>query len=358
VKKSGKNFITSPAVITVGAPKVSLAIGAFDTHSGSSNANGIFEAVLYEQEQPVVGFRMDGISYNDTRYLNAHIDYRTKTLGGPYLQHLSALPGFVAPLYKSVNGNGVLDLSDEAVHSIRIVVKDAYGNASVLETKLRYDPSYARQASRAPGKLFYPMMVDGYESPEAEFFFGETCLYDSVHVRYSQTVTPIAGIVSATHVIGAAHIPLHAPMLVRIRPSRVLTPAEKERTVMLRVTGLRKEVQKVEWNNDWATARFRDFGSFQLVVDQEPPVIVPVGFADGSNLSKASRIVFTVRDNNTSFKNVRAELDGKWLRFTNDKGRNFIYTFDEKCTAGNHELTIRAQDEAGNVTTQTFRFTR
>ena len=358
VKKSGKIFITTPATITVSSPKVSFAISAYDTHSGSTNANGIFEATLYDNEQPVVGFRMDNISYNDTRYLNGHIDYRLKSTGGPYVQHLSQLPGFVAGLYQKVNGDGAIDISDEEVHAIKIIVKDAYGNASTLETKVQYKPAPAN-ATTTPGKMFYPMMLDGYEANNAEFFLGETSLYDSVHVRYTETSVMVApGLVSATYIIGAIYIPLQSPMLVRIKPNRTLTADEKNRVVMFRVSGTRREVQKVQWNGDWASASFREFGTFQLIIDQEPPTIVPVGFKDGSDLSKASRIVFTIKDNNNSFKNVRAELDGKWLRFTNDKGRNFIYTFDEKCLAGNHELTIRAEDEAGNRTIQTFQFTR
>jgi len=57
-------------------------------------------------------------------------------------------------------------------------------------------------------------------------------------------------------------------------------------------------------------------------------------------------------------KNFRAELDGKWLRFTNDKGRSFIYKFDEMCPPGNHELKVSVDDEAGNKTEKIFHFTR
>ncbi len=97
--------------------------------------------------------------------------------------------------------------------------------------------------------------------------------------------------------------------------------------------GGKSTAQQVKWQQQWAAAKFRDFGNFQLVRDMEPPVIVPIGFTDSANFSKASRIVFTVKDNLHVVKNVRAELDGKWLRFTNDKGRNFIYYFDEKMSA-------------------------
>jgi murein DD-endopeptidase MepM/ murein hydrolase activator NlpD len=358
VKKTGNNFITTPSVITVSSPKLSFGITAFDTHSGSTNPNGIFETELYSDNEPVIAFRMNNISYNDTRYLNAHIDYRTRATGGPYLQLLSELPGYINSIYKRVKGDGVLDLSDGAPHAIKIIVRDANGNASILTTTVKYDASLRKETAPLPGKLFYPMMLDAFEADNAEFFVGETSLYDSVHIRYSPAPATAAGAVSMSHVIGASYIPLQGPITVRIKPFRTIVPGERDKIIMLRMSGTKKEVQKVEWNNDWAAARFRDFGSFQLVFDDEPPTIVPVGFTNGANLSKATRIIFTVKDNNDAFRNFRAELDGKWLRFTNDKGRTFIYTFDEKCPAGEHELKVRVYDEAGNVTERTYHFTR
>jgi hypothetical protein len=143
--------------------------------------------------------------------------------------------------------------------------------------------------------------------------------------------------------------------MVRIKP---VASANKNRVVMQRFAGSKKDVQKVEWQGGWAAAKFRDFGNFQLMLDETAPEVVPIGFSNGSNLSKASRIAFTIKDNLEKFKNVRAELDGKWLRFTNDKGRNFIYVFDEMCSRGEHTLVITAEDEAGNKTEKAFRFIR
>ena len=122
--------------------------------------------------------------------------------------------------------------------------------------------------------------------------------------------------------------------------------------------GTRNDIQKVDWQLQWAGAKFRDFGFYQLLVDLEPPEILPVGFADGADLRKASRIMFTIKDNLDKFRNVITELDGKWIRFTNDKGRQFIYQFDEKCLSGYHELKITAEDEAGNLAVKVIRFTR
>ena len=127
---------------------------------------------------------------------------------------------------------------------------------------------------------------------------------------------------------------------------------------MLRTAGAKKSVEKVAWQNGWASARFRDFGSFQLVIDEAAPEIIPVGISEGANLSKAVKISFIIKDNLDYFTGFRGELDGKWLRFTNDKGKSFVYKFDEHCPPGNHTLKISVQDQAGNVTVKNYSFTR
>jgi hypothetical protein len=337
----------STALQTVSTPRISLALTTYDTHTGSSNLNGVFEAVLFDEQEAVVGFRMDEISYDATRYLNAHIDYKTKQAGGPYLQHLSELPGYISSIYTRFSGDGVIDLTDNLVHDLSIVVKDANGNTSTVKIPVKYNGAEPVRLT-LPGKRFYPMMVDIYESDECEFIIGERTLYDSVSLVYRKQSATASAAVSALHTIGTASIPLQDAMMVRIRLTAPLSDVEKARVVMQRISGTRKEVQKVSWEEDWALAGFRDFGSFQLVVDTTAPEIIPVGFKDGSNLSNASRVVFTVKDDLGKWKVLRTELDGKWIRFTNDKGRNFIYVFDEHFPPGEHELKVLAADEAGN----------
>jgi len=357
IKKAAGGYTTVSPVVVVSTPLISFSISANDTHSGSFNPNGIFEADLFDNDQPVIAFQMDNISYNNTRNLNAHIDYKTRATGGPFLQQLFELPGYLNSIYKPVGSDGTLDISDGKEHAIRIAVKDGNGNTVLLQTKVRYS-GQPSAVSQPAGKLFYPLMLDGYEGDDCEFYVGERCLFDSVHISYKKSAATTANVVSAIHSIGATYIPMQDSMLVRIKPNNTLTPSSMNKVVMQRFAGTKKEVQKVTWQQGWASAKFRDFGSFQLVVDEEPPVIVPIGFSDGANLGKAARIAFTIKDNLEAFKNVRTELDGQWLRFTNDKGRTFIYKFDEKCGPGAHVLKIVVSDEAGNVVAREFHFTK
>ena len=357
VKAAGSNaYTTVPAIVKINAPIVSLALTTFDTHTGSSNLNGVYKATLYVDESEEESFKMDNISYNDTRYLNAHIDYRYRATAGSYLQHLSELPGYMNSIYSAGNGKGVIDISDGLPREIEIVVADTEGNACRVKTMIQFDPKLPA-AIPVNGHKFYPFMLDGLETENCEFYIGERCLYDSVHVRYDITASSSTDVVSDVHIIGASYIPMHDSMLVRIKPDVTFLPAYRDKTVMQWRSGGKSAVQKVQWQGEWASARFRDFGTFHLVRDTTKPVITP-SFAEGANVSKSGRITFTVSDNLPGVKNVRAELDGKWLRFTNDKGRTFIYTFDEKCLPGSHVLEITAEDEAGNVSVLRRRFIR
>ncbi|MEY2917041.1 MAG: hypothetical protein RIS73_755, partial [Bacteroidota bacterium] len=84
----------------------------------------------------------------------------------------------------------------------------------------------------------------------------------------------------------------------------------------------------------------------------------PIGFKNGMNCSKLSAIKIVILDNTEEIKTFTATLDGNWLRFSNDKGRTFIYTFDEMCQAGEHELKIIAKDQVDNITEKVYHFTR
>ena len=115
LKKIKGGYTTVEPVITVRTDKISFGISANDKVTGSANPNGIYEAILYFDERSVVGFQIDSITYDETRYVNAHIDYKTRAAGGPFIEHLSRLPGYPEGVYKDFSGDGVIELMDDQV---------------------------------------------------------------------------------------------------------------------------------------------------------------------------------------------------------------------------------------------------
>ncbi len=355
LKKLGTSYtLASSNTIKVGSDKISFALGTVDHLSGSTNPIGVYCAEIFLDEKPVSQFRLDGIDYNESRYINAQLDYPHKTKGGASLQHISPLPGAVTVPYSSLNPNGIIHLKDDAVHAIVIEVQDANKNTSRVKFNIQYDASLAKAHSTTDVEKLLPNNLNVFEEKEFELFTTEATVYDTVNISYSNTVASAANAVSALHGFLNATIPSHDWFTVRIKPSVSLTEEQKARIVIKNISGTKTFVEKATWQNGWLSARFRQFGTYQAFVDDEPPTIN----APATDLSKAGRIVFTPKDNFNSIKNFRAELNGQWLRFTNDKGKTWIYTFDEKFPKGEHELKVTVEDEAGNVTTKVWKVKR
>ena len=354
LKKVKSVYTTVPTVLALPADKVSFAITAFDRYTGSTNQNGIYEADLYDDDdKPIIGFQIDSISYDETRYLNAHVDYKLRTNGGPWVQHLSRLPGYNNGIYKEVNGDGVIDISDAATHNIKVDVKDAEGNESVIEFGIKSSGTSA-SAVVSTTNFFKPGYVNIFENSNLSFYLDENELYDSVHFN----VTPISG----THTGGIAYqlhggeVPVHTFYNIKIKNTNAANP---DRMVMRRWWGGKDDYAKAEREKDgWFKSSFKALGNVELYADETAPTITAVGFRDGMNAAKLNRIVFVIRDETDELRNFRAELDGKWLRFSNDKGKTFIYNFDEHCTEGEHELKISVEDCAGNKVEKVYKFTR
>lgn len=355
--KTGNEYsIPKMPVVKTGLNKISFAIQAYDRISGSNNQDGIYSAKLFFDEKPVSGFEMDSISYDETGYMNAHIDFRYKYNGGPYLQHLSQLPGDHGPAYKQYSGDGIIYLSDTNIHSVRIEIKDAYGNLSPLNFSIQYDEGLSGVPAHSPShQHFPPGQVNVLEKAGFEVYMPEDCLYDTIPALYYTINKQSSGSLSAVHSLNDPSIPVHGSFTVRLKPTDDLPGKWYDKLLLQREYGGKRSLKKAKLQNGFLVADFGDFGNFQAFLDLEPPTINELGKGDTINLSAATSIVFRP-DDNFGVKNFRVELDGQWLRFTNDKGRSYIYKFDERCPDGVHELKVRVEDIVGNTTTKTWWF--
>lgn len=362
VIKTDSGYFTKPRKILTGYDKLSFAVTATDRVSGSKGANGIYAAYLYYDSLPQIAFVIDSMTYRESDYINAHIDKRYRNAGGSFVQHLSMLPGFRGRVYEEIDGTGIIELNDTATHSLRLDVFDAYENLSTLFFQVQYSDSLAKKINRpANGRLLIPNQVNIIEEKEFEAYMPETCLYDSIPFTYYQQNVFSPGAVTAQHRFGDPVYPLHSAFSVRIKAVKPVSDDLKNKLVMLKEWKGARSIRKAEWHPEnnpdgWIAASFDNLGIFQAFIDTTSPTInAPAKGKDTLNLSPLNKIVFTPADN-FAVRSFRAELDGKWLMFSNDKGRSHVYFFDEQCPYGLHELKVRIEDVVGNITEKTWWF--
>lgn len=339
--------------IKVNTDKVSFAITAFDFYTGSTNQNGIYSAILSDNESEIAGFEMDSISYDETRYLNAHIDFKTKNNGGPFLQHLSKLQGYEDGIYKTAKGeDGVINLNDNNIHAMKIIVADTKENQTELSFKLVKETLSERKD--IPGQLFEPANINVFENNNVSFYLPENAIYDSFHIKYKEK--PQANNPSAFQ-LHDDDVPVQQYFPIRIRGK--FWNEDTSKVVMKMVSHNKEKYKKAVNKSGWYESSFRDLGVFQIVIDQTPPIVTPLwGFRDGINTAGKNKIAFLATDNTNEIVDFTGLLDGQWLLFSNDKGKVFTYNFDKYCLPGEHSLELIVKDLVGNTTKKTYRFVR
>lgn len=338
--------------INVNTDKVSFAISAFDKYTGSTNQNGIYSAILFNNNKAITGFEMDSISYDETRFLNAHIDHKTRNNGGPFLQHLSPLPGYQDGIYKTAKGeNGIIYLSDNNVHDIKIEVADAQNNSSILKFDLVKETVSEKKIFA--GLVFEPNTINIFENEKVSFYMKDSAIYDYFHFKFREAPNALG----TAYYLQDDEVPVQQYYPIKIKGNFNIEDTGKIEMKMN--SHGRTKFKKAVYKNGWYESSFRDFGVFQLILDKTPPVVTPLwGFRDGADVSKMNRIAFSAIDNTQEIVDFTGLLDGQWLLFSNDKGKTFIYNFDKYCTSGEHSLELIVKDVVGNTTRKMYRFRR
>jgi hypothetical protein len=240
---------------------------------------------------------------------------------------------------------------------VKIEIEDVHQNTSVLSFKVQLNNRLRSLTRNNSHDSFSPNFVNVFEQKDFEIYLPENCLYDSVQRVFNRNDQVVIGAISSELQFLDPSIPAHDKINVRIKPDIVITEDQKNKVIIRRVDKKSTTYRKADWQQGWLSAAFNEFGSFQAFVDYMPPIVNELGKGDTIDLSASKNIVFYPKDN-SAIKSFRGELDGRWLRFTNDKGSTWIYNFDVRCPFGVHQLKITIEDIAGNVTTKQWWFKR
>ena len=350
-------IIPQNAIIKTGHQKLSFAIGAYDKMHKEGSSDGIYKASLYRDGEFVSGFKLDSLGYNETMRIEAHIDHPYRYSGGAFLQFLSPLPGDRGLVYRTGINNGLIELNDTMIHQVNIEVADVFGNISTLGFQVQYVESMASSVVYKNPEVFLPGKMQTFRRPDFEAKFSSTAFYDTLSIVYLSSAAK-SGAFSMQHQLNSPAYPLHDEAEIRVKPFRKVPDEFKNKLLMVRSDPKGYSVRKPRQEGDWMTAKFNDLGTYQLQLDTTAPYIPSLGKGDTIDLSPASRIIITPSDNFGQIRNFNAEIDGQWVRFTNDKSRSWVYIFDELCPYGVHELKLTVEDLVGNTNSKSCWFKR
>lgn len=331
----------------------------YDFLNGSSNKCGVYLLQLKVNDIPWFMFQIDAISFANSRFVNAHMDYDLKVNQGKSVHRLFKLPNNSLPVYSNSIDNGLLFLADDSIYNCEIEALDAYGNASTLKFSCR------AITPDTPLQVFpdYPILVNWEKG--TDFTLGNYSVYIPPKALYQDTYLSVKkiegenGIFTDTLIVHNESEPLHIGITINAEIDSV-NSALDDKLLFARINGNQSlAAEGGEFHNGILSVTTRDFGKYIITTDTIPPQIKPLSFRSGSKYNSGQTFTFQVEDDLSGMQSYNLYIDDNWALLQYDaKSGTLSYTIDAaRLDQGKkHSLKIIVTDSKNNRTEYEGRF--
>jgi Peptidase family M23 len=333
-----------------------FGIKAYDLMNDSPNKVGVYSIELIIDSISVYKYIMDGFTFEESRYVNSHIDYEAYMKDNVYFERAFVLPDDKLSVYRNIINRGLFNFSDEKLHSVKIIVTDASNNKSVLSFQIKAQSEKIQPVQDLSGKDFRVMpynRANRFSAENVSVSIPAGALYDTLYFTYKKEIGT-SEMLSDLHYIHDKFTPVHKAYSLSIKPESV--PAGKKSKML--IVQLGDDQKKIAENSTWAdgflTAEVLSFGRFYIGIDTVPPAISAIGLLQGVNLTGKKEIRIKITDDLSGIKSYEPSIDGNWALFEYDQKNDLlIYKFDEtRIKKGiSHKLFLEVTDNKDNSST-------
>ena len=339
-----------------------FGIKAYDLLNDSYNKCAVYSIELRIDSIPVYKYVMDEFSFNESRYINSHIDYETYMRDNVYYERAFMLPNDKLRNYKDAVNRGIFNFSDDTTHKVQIIVEDAHYNKSILSFRVRSTTKKPVTPLRAADQNLKVMpygRTNRFVSENISVTIPSGALYDTLNFSYKKN-TGNSHMLSEVHAIHNKYTPLHKPFSISIRPSVIPAGREAKMMVVQLADDLKRKALNSSWKDGFLSAEASSFGNFFIGIDTVAPVIYANGLVSGANLTEKREIRIKISDDFSGIKSYEPTIDGNWVLFEYDQKNNvIIHRFDEKRIkkSSKHSLSLKVTDNKDNTSFYSCDFT-
>ena len=329
---------------------IGFGLQTLDYLNGSWSKCGINEIKLSVDEKTVYTYLMNELSFDETRYINSHIDYAYYREHYKRIQKSWVEPGNKLENYPVLINHGIVDLSDGQRHEVSYEILDTFGNKSILAFQVQSKKEAISRKEETGQLIRYDEPAD-FNTSGLQAHFDAGTFYSNFHLQYEEK--PSNNLYySPLYQLQNDLMPVQQSYQLKIKADQV--PLELWNKAVIAVVN---EKSGRKWSlggkyvNGWITAKIRQLGTFAISIDTIPPTIKPLSIYKHSSLSEQNRIRFKINDDFSGIDNYRGEIDGNWVLFEYDAKNDLITYFIDKDRlqiGRNHELLLTVTDNKGN----------
>lgn len=349
-RPQGLSYGVSATTAPVVYGETGIGIKCWDTFDNSSNRCGVYSIELMADEQLVYRFTADRFSYNETRFINAHIDYAARSANGENIQQLFILPGDRLSMHRAFKNRGVLMFGDDREHDIKIIVTDTHGNSSHITFRLRS----VSEPPVAPADLTFKKMMpwqaaSDYTADGIRVHLPAGTLYDTLWFRHSVR-SGNGKLLSSIHSVHDETVPAHGRFTLSLRPDTVFPGLTDKLCLALINNKGAASYSGGSFRYGFVNGEVNRFGNYAVAIDTVAPT-VNYSFTPGADLTGRSLFTVTIRDDFSGIASYEMIIDNQWALAEYDpKYNHLVYRPDGDRIKENtlHTIEVRVTDNRGN----------
>jgi hypothetical protein len=369
--------------------QVGFGIECYDKENNSSGNNQVYSLELQVDGQRIYYFQMDRFAFDQTLYVNGHIDYKAQRTSRKSIQRAYLLRGNKFPAYKDIYNNGLLNFYSDSVHTATFIAKDFSGNSSEFSFKIKITKKQVIKSEVdirtedltkevSDGNPCYAVIAMAHD-PDSAFNFTDTNRYKAVIPPGSFYEQPLMvkcmdrnpdgslyerkekwpGTYSLLFRFPGKYVPIHNRYSLSLKVDTLL-PDSLNRKLLI---GMRDEKGKFsskggEYRDGWVTTQTRSFGIFAVIMDSTAPFIKEPRLPKGNSITHLKVMEFKINDNLSGIKHYRVTLDGKWVLFEYEPKNKSLFCKTADLPDGKHTLKVVVTDEKDNQRVEWLTYTK
>jgi hypothetical protein len=333
--------------------KIGFGITTVDYDNISWNSNGIFRVQTFLNGKTDFSYQFDTFAFDETRYVNALIDYGRYKKLGQRVQRLFMENPYPLSIINPGIANGIIDVAGNVTQSYRIEVADFSENITKIFIPVQYSnlPAKVKEIPITSKYLVKAKKENIFALENVTVSFPANTFLDDFYMDFA--------VKNGVAKIHDDLVPAFSNFSVTFEDS-IMPQKDRDKMFIGLIEGKKSYFYNTKRYKNSFTAYTKYLGDYKLMRDGMPPKIKSDKKIGGKWITNLNTLQFTISDDLSGIKSYEGYLNGKWILLEYEsKTKKLIHHFSDGIVAeGKNDLKITVTDNVGNSTifeTQFFR---
>ncbi len=349
-KKSNSQFFLDTISVRCDSPQFGISVT--DYSNGSRNPLGVNKIRCFVDDKSIYKFDIKSFAFNQSRYINAHIDYATYKKTRERFHKLYLDEGNRLGLYQVPKERMFFD--KQKSYHVRVEVYDSKYNKSTLNFVVKRGGKTCQEKYKKQGVFFAWNKANVFSNQLFSVLTPTNAFYEDCYFDF-QTIDNKGYVGGLVYEVGDPLVPIHKKIDLNIKQPEVQEQYLSKLT-LVEIENDEVSALSSKLREGYLSSKIRNFGRFGILIDTVPPNIT---FVSKDLKAQKNVFVFKIEDDLSGIGEYSAYLNGKWILFKYDyKTGYYYYDKDFSLQKNNTEQTLEVKviDDKGNEQNKILKF--